>query len=188
MEADAQKLFEADNGGVRYNDLKVFKNVMCKHRKWSIENINEQLIDIESNEELTLSSGGSSKRSRINEPETPPSVNVGESVERRPEGRDAAKKKRNGKAVVSNSLLNEQFSAKLDEMQLSRDKGINVMEKKIEMELEMEKVRHEIVKKKEEGRDKRSDKMVLNTLLARNDLRPDEEELKQNLIKRLYKF
>ncbi|KAK9705523.1 hypothetical protein RND81_07G063600 [Saponaria officinalis] len=160
---------------------------MYKHRRWSIENINEQQVDITSNEELTPFSGGSSKRSRTNESDTPPSVNVSESVEHRPEDRDAAKKKRKGKAVASNSLFNEDFTSKLDEMQISRDKGINVMKNKIDIELEMEKVRHEIVKKKEEGRNKRSDKMVLNTLLGRNNLRPDEEELKQILIQTLYK-
>ncbi|KAK9667655.1 hypothetical protein RND81_13G002800 [Saponaria officinalis] len=140
LENDAQKLFEADNGGARYADLKVFNNVMCKHRGWSIEHINEKQIDITSNEELSPVSGGSSKRSRINESDTPPTVNVGESVEHRPEGRDAAKKKRQGKAVASNSLFNEDYTSKLDEMQISRDKGINIMEKKIEIELEMEKV------------------------------------------------
>lgn len=188
VENEAQKLFEADNGGARYADLKVFKNVMCKHRKWSIENINEQQVDFTSNEELTPVSGGSSKRSRMNESDTPPSVNVSESSEHRPEGRDAAKKKRKGKAPAFKPLFNEDFTSKLHDMQISRDKGINVMEKKIEIELEMEKVRHEIVKKKEEGRNKRSDKMVLNTLLGRNDLSPDEEELKQILIKSLYKY
>ncbi|KAK9681975.1 hypothetical protein RND81_10G040600 [Saponaria officinalis] len=160
---------------------------MCKHRRWSIEHINEQQIDIASNEELSPVSGGSSKRSRMNESDTPHSVNVGESVEHRPDGRDATKKKRKSKAVTSNFLFNEDYTSKFDEMQISTDIGINIMEKKIEIEFEMKKVRHEILKKKEDGRNKRSDKIVLNTLLSRNDLRPDEEELKQILIKRLYK-
>ncbi|KAK9748206.1 hypothetical protein RND81_02G043100 [Saponaria officinalis] len=136
--AAAQKLYEdSDPKGKYYTDLELLNNVLCKNVKWNLEQMNYNF-----NDELSSQSRSSSKRSRVDEidistnddddddesiPETPPSVNRTDSIHIRPEGRDAAKKKRSDKSVCTESSFHPELNAHLLEMNFTRNKSTETM-------------------------------------------------------------
>ncbi|KAK9665100.1 hypothetical protein RND81_14G090200 [Saponaria officinalis] len=65
LEDAAQKLYFDENRS-RYNDLKVFKNVMSMNPKWSLDNYEERQPQVNVDEESATESGESLKRSRVN--------------------------------------------------------------------------------------------------------------------------
>ncbi|XP_057803252.1 uncharacterized protein LOC131018554 [Salvia miltiorrhiza] len=100
---EAHSIYEA--GGIKFQDLVVFNDVMSKHLKWNLA-INEVGDDQES--------GGSTKRSKTAE-----------------DGRDKAKRKGKGKALTSES--NEMYEH-IRALRLSRDHENELMTAKIELE------------------------------------------------------
>lgn len=166
IESEAHKIYEQDKRS-KFTDTVVFNAVMCNHEKWKLQ-INEDARRSrpeEGNEE----SGGSSKRSRTTEegeycadpnPDTPTS---GGSTSQRPIGRDAAKRKAKGIGKVSTDFVEE-----LRAMRLTRDTEIEVMKNRLEFEKEREQSIH------------------LNTLLAKQFLSPEEENIKRYLMSKIY--
>ncbi|KAD5960503.1 hypothetical protein E3N88_11975 [Mikania micrantha] len=119
-------------------------------------------------------SGGSTKRSRTTEegdysnPETP---NSGGSTIQRPIGRDATKK---GKGKISS-----EFFDGIRALRLTRDNEVEVMNKRVELELQKEQ-------KKDERDLKKMQLLYLNTFLKRENLSVDEENMKHILIAKFY--
>ncbi|GJY61742.1 hypothetical protein Tco_0462399 [Tanacetum coccineum] len=162
--------------------------------KWKLNIDRDKTRLQEPNEE----SGGSTKRSRVSEEgdyvvhsnqETP---NSGGSTIQRPIGRDAAKKKGNGKASPNNEFVEE-----LRAMRITRESEIRVMNKMLEIDKkreereikreEMKLKREERKLKKEESKTKKMYLLHLNALLAKNHLSPEEEDMKRNLYDMLYR-
>ncbi|KAK9749791.1 hypothetical protein RND81_02G150500 [Saponaria officinalis] len=163
----AQDLFtEGDRNVKKISEFHVYNTVMSKHPKWSL-----QTCDFGITGDL---SGGSSKRSRTEEPEdstpdTPSRVNVGDSVCIRPGGRDAAKKQRKGKESEPSSTFSpENILSRLDDMKISKANLIQHGQSRIEADLTIEQIRAQ-------SRREKMDKKLLQTLLAKENL--DEEDL-----------
>ncbi|KAK9676790.1 hypothetical protein RND81_11G101100 [Saponaria officinalis] len=111
---EAQKLYRKISAGANFDDFYVYNAVMSRHPKWSLQNNN---YGVNANV-----SDSSSKRSRsdmdttpssVNE-STPTSVNGDEDINIRPEGRETAKKKRNGKVIVSDSIFTDDDKSLFD--------------------------------------------------------------------------
>ncbi|KAK9075225.1 hypothetical protein SSX86_003546 [Deinandra increscens subsp. villosa] len=131
-------------------------------------------------------SGGSTKRSRTTEKgeyfvnsnlETPTSS--GSRARERPIGRDAAKKK--GKGKTSNEIIEECRA-----MRLTRDNEFELMKKKIELDQEKVQLMKE---KKQEMKENELMKMQLvhlNTLLGKESLSLEEENMKRSLMVKFY--
>ncbi|KAK9677164.1 hypothetical protein RND81_11G125000 [Saponaria officinalis] len=184
----AQKLFRNVNDGNDFVDFNVYNNVMSKHQKWCLNNSNFGVI-----EEV---SGSNSKRSRsdmdsspysVNIP-TPSSINVDiptsandvQDINNRPEGREAAKRrkgKRTTTTTSTNSMFNEEDAARLDGVRTDTKAQIELRQRRIEADLKIEEMRSVNVKTK-------SDMKILNTLLAKQHLAPEDEEMKKKLIKK----
>ncbi|GKE79293.1 hypothetical protein Tco_1545413, partial [Tanacetum coccineum] len=183
VKLDAHKIYEGDDS--KFLDLIVFNEVMCKHPKWKLNLDRDKTRLQEPNEE----SGGSTKISRVSEEgdsvvhsnqETP---NSGGSSIQRPTGRDAAKKKGNGKASPNNEFVEE-----LRAMRIIRESEIKVMNKRLEIDKkreereikreERELKREEWELKKEERKTKKMYLLHLNVLLAKDHLSPEEEDMK----------
>ncbi|KAJ9546400.1 hypothetical protein OSB04_018943 [Centaurea solstitialis] len=170
VEKEAHAIFEM--GGSKFNDLIVFNEVMCKHPKWDLQlgsNTTRSRPHIEVDDE---ESGGSTKRSRTSEEgdystETnQESPNASASKVQRPMGRDAAKRKGKGKA--SQSSLAPDYSEQFRSLNITRSSEVEVMSKKLDFENENTHYK------------------TLHILLAKENLSPGEEALKQRLIQQLY--
>ncbi|KAD5960496.1 hypothetical protein E3N88_11968 [Mikania micrantha] len=168
IESEAHKLYEQDKRS-KFTDYVVFNEVMCKHQKWALQL--DQDTSRPRPEQGNEESGGSSKRSRTTEegeycanpnPKTPTS---GGSTSQRPIGRDAAKNKAKGKDV---SKVSTNFAEELRAMRLTRDGEIELMKQRLEFEREREQSMH------------------LNTLLQKQFLTPEEENIKRHLILKFY--
>nr|GEZ22892.1 hypothetical protein [Tanacetum cinerariifolium] len=154
------------------------------------------------NEEPNEESGGSMKISRTSEKgeyvdhsnqETP---NSSGSTIQRPIGRDAAKKKGKGKTSQSFSFPNNEFVEELRAMRITRESEIEVMNKRLEVdkkreEMEIKREERSLNGKKESSKKERKTKKVylshLNALLAKDHVSPEEEDMKRNLARRVYR-
>ncbi|XP_057808415.1 uncharacterized protein LOC131022888 [Salvia miltiorrhiza] len=163
VEKEAHAIYN-ETCGCRFQDLVVFNEVMYEV----------------SNEE----SGGSSKRSRTSEhgdysapsnPETPTSDC---STIPRPIGRDKAKRK--GKGKISESSSNNEVVAEIRALRLTKDNEVEAMTKLHEarVDLELKKEQRKAIKMKE---------VMLNTLLAKDNLSPEDEEMKRRLIEIVFR-
>ncbi|KAL8240234.1 hypothetical protein R6Q59_013589 [Mikania micrantha] len=157
MESEAHKIYEQDEN--KFNDIVLHHDTTRSRPECEREN-----------EE----SGGSTKRSRTTEegdysnPETP---NSGGSTIQRPIGRDATKK---GKGKISS-----EFFDGIRALRLTRDNEVEVMNKRVELELQKEQ-------KKDERDLKKMQLLYLNTFLKRENLSVDEENMKHILIAKFY--
>ncbi|KAD3641022.1 hypothetical protein E3N88_30245 [Mikania micrantha] len=173
IESEAHKIYEQD--GNKFNDIVVFNEVMCKHPKWALELHHDTTRSRPECELENVESGGSTKRSRTTEegdysnPETP---NSGGSTIQRPIGRDTTKKK--GKGKISSEFFDE-----IRALRLTRDNEVEVMNKRVELELQKEQ-------KKDERNLKKMQLLHLNTLLKKENLSADEENMKRILIAKFY--
>ncbi|GKB97087.1 hypothetical protein Tco_0983224 [Tanacetum coccineum] len=168
VELDAHKIYEGD--GSKFLDLTVSNEVMCKNPKWKLNIDRDKTCLQEPNEE----SGGNMKK-----------------IE------DAAKKKGKGKASQSFSFPNNEFVEELRAMRISRESEIEVMNKRLvvdnkreEREIKREKrelKREERELKKEERKTKKMYLSHLNALLAKDHVSPEEEDMKRNMYKMLYR-
>ncbi|XP_023768986.1 uncharacterized protein LOC111917541 [Lactuca sativa] len=186
IENEAHKLYEAS--GNKFNDIIVFNDVMCKHEKWALELDRDTTRSRPECEVGNEESGGSSKRSKTTEkgefcvhsnPETPTSD---DSTVKRPTCRDAAKK---GKGKASNEIVTE-----LHAMSLARESELEVMKKRIDLDKEMQQQRIDLDKEREQKTDERElvkmQLVHLNTLLQKEHLSLEEENMKHFLIWKLY--
>ena len=133
------------------------------------------------------SSGGSSKRSRENEDDeysipsnntdTPTSEYITDPSEYRPEGRNAAKKRR-GKAKVPETCNNTKFTDEFREMRLTKEREILANERNTKLYVEVEQQR--IIMEKQKTA---SDTMKIMT--AKGFLTPEELPLYNQLAKYL---
>ena len=192
VENEVQKLYAAENKGVIYDRVSLWKNILSQYPKWSLNKVH-----VNFNEEILSQSGGSSKRSRNESddtmyvatsetvPETPPSVNLPKQP-RRPEGRDAAKKKRNGKSVCSQSSMNPQLSEQLSSMQIVREQGNLVMSSKLSFNKERLNWEKEKMKELKENEIRRSEMQILNTMMGRQELTTEEDNVKVYLMKKYF--
>lgn len=179
LENAAQELYQEEYKS-RYVDLKLFKNFFSQLPKWSLEIDEQQHVELNANEVTLEESGGSSKRSRVNEsdesnPPTPPSIT-------RPEGRDAAKKKRNGKDKACTSSINNEYLEKIDALSVNMAKDHDLLRRK----LEMEEKRLDLEMKKTEMQPSIMEMTLFNTLLSKQSLTPSEESMKEKLIAKYY--
>lgn len=170
VEKEAHAIFEM--GGSKFNDLVVFNDVMCKHPKWDLQLAHNTTRSRPEYEVDAEESGGSTKRSRTSEEgdysvETnKESPNSGVSKVQRPMGRDATKKKGKGKA--SQSFVVPDYSEEFRALNITRKTEVDMMSKR--MEFENEKAQHK----------------TLHILLAKENLSPEEEAVKQRLFQKFY--
>ncbi|KAL4590419.1 hypothetical protein LXL04_003348 [Taraxacum kok-saghyz] len=120
-------------------------------------------------ERLRNSEGGHSVRSNLEVPNSrvsiiPPSTH-----------RDTSKMNAQGKDVSQSSSYPHDFVAELRAMRVTRDNEVEVMRKRLELE-----------QKREERKTKKMHHMQLNTLLAKEHLSPDDEDIKRHLLAILY--
>ncbi|CAA0805932.1 DNA binding [Striga hermonthica] len=177
VEKEDHIIYEA--GGSKFTDLHVFEEVMRKHPKWELKLDRDSTRSRPEDEASNEESHGSSKRSRTTEngdysipsnQETPVSDGF---VIPRPEGRDKAKKK--GKKVASqSSSIPDEFTAEIRALRLTRKNECDLMTK-------ISNDRMELERKKEERKIRKMNIMVLNTLLAKDHLSPEDEEMKRHL-------
>ena len=167
----AQKLYRKSNNGNDFVDFNVYNKIMSKHPKWSSQ---------KNQTEFTTNSSGS-KRSRSEMDSSPSSVNVPTpssyvDANERPEGREAAKKKRNGKApvVVQDSMFSADDISIIDGNRLTTKEQIDFRQKRIAADLEIEQIRAQKMKTKMEMG-------WLNTLLSQQNLNPRDQEMKDKL-------
>ncbi|KAK9671630.1 hypothetical protein RND81_12G043700 [Saponaria officinalis] len=105
---------------------------------------------------------------------TPSTVNVDEYVNLRPEGREAAKKKRKGKSPTSESMFSDQDVSLLEGHRIATETQVQQRERRIEADLKIEELRLLKIKTKMEM-------TMLNTLLSRQDLNAKDQEMKEKL-------
>nr|KAJ0199685.1 hypothetical protein LSAT_V11C600322770 [Lactuca sativa] len=181
IENKAHKLYEAS--GNKFNDIIVFNEVMCKHEKWVLELDHDTTRSRPECEVGNEESGGSSKRSKTTEegefcvhsnPETPTSDGSMAEMQQ---------KKRKGKA--SNEIVTE-----LRAMRLARESELEVMKKRIDLDKEMQKQRIDLDKGREQKTDERElvkmQLLHLNTLLQKEHLSLEEENMKHFLMSKFY--
>ncbi|KAK9677262.1 hypothetical protein RND81_11G131500 [Saponaria officinalis] len=142
----AQELFRKANDDNDFVDFNVYNNVMSKHQKWCLQRSNFSVTG-----EV---SGSGSKRSRsdmdsspgsVNIP-TPPSLNVDTStglnevddINNRPEGREAAKKRKGKK--TTHSLFDEEDRARLDGVRFATEAQVGLRQRRIEPDLKIEEI------------------------------------------------
>ncbi|KAK9733751.1 hypothetical protein RND81_04G089700 [Saponaria officinalis] len=176
---EAQKLYRKISAEANFHDFYVYNTVMSRHPKWSLQNNN---YGVNANV-----SDSSSKRSRsdldttpssVNE-STPTSVDSDEDINIRPEGREAAKKKRNGKAIVSDSIFTDDNKSLFDKHGTNMKMQIEQRQKRIDADLKIEELRLLGIEKNRELK-------ILDTLLGKTNLSSREEELKEKLQSKYY--
>ncbi|XP_022040287.1 glutathione S-transferase T3-like [Helianthus annuus] len=158
IEGEAHKIYEHEAKS-KFTDSVVFNEVMCKHPKWELQIHRDTTRSRPECEMEEVESGGSTKRSRTTKEgnySKPETPNSGGSTIQRPTGRDAAKKR-----VKVRDTENELFKRKLD--------------------LEQEKLRQ-----KDERDTKKMQLLHLNTLLAKDHLAPQDEDMKNFLMLKFY--
>lgn len=172
VEMEAHSIYEM--GGSKFQDLVVFNDIMSKHPKWSLTSVDHDATrGCPQNEVEDEESGGSTKRSKTSadgeysihsNPETPM---TGGSTASRPIGRD--KSKRKGKCKVADG--DSGVAAELRAMRITRENENKLFAAKIELEREKIKMNNLKMEKK-----------MLANLLARDNLSPADEEVKNRLI------
>ncbi|KAK9724496.1 hypothetical protein RND81_05G077000 [Saponaria officinalis] len=176
---EAQKLYRKISAGANFEIFYVYNTVMSRHPKWTLQNNNYG--------ENANVSDSSSKRSRsdmdttpssVNE-STPTSVNGDEDIDIRPEGREAAKKKRNGKGIVSDSIFTDDDKSLFDKHGTNIKMQIEQRQKRIDADLKIEELRLLGIEKNRELK-------ILDTLLGKTHLSSREEELKEKLQSKYY--
>ncbi|CAH1424717.1 unnamed protein product [Lactuca virosa] len=127
-------------------------------------------------------SGGNTKRSKSTEEgdycvqSNTEGANIGGSIIKHPTGRDTAKRKEKGKS--SNEIIEE-----LRAMRLSRDSEVEIMRKILEMDQQKVQQRE---KKMDERELTKMQLVHLNTLLQKEPLASDEENMKRFLMSKFY--
>ncbi|KAK9690480.1 hypothetical protein RND81_09G130600 [Saponaria officinalis] len=159
---EAQKLYRKISAGANFDDFYVYNTVMSRHPKWSLKNNN---YGVNANV-----SDSSSKRS---------SVDGDEDINIRPEGREAAKKKRNGKAIVSDSIFTDDNKSLFAKHGTNMKMQIEQRQKRIDADLKIEELRLLGIEKNRELK-------ILDTLLGKAHLSSREEELKEKLQSKYY--
>ncbi|KAK9697660.1 hypothetical protein RND81_08G052100 [Saponaria officinalis] len=179
----AQKLYRLENNGNDFVDFNVYHNIMSKHPKWSLPKKGV----------ISEVSESSSKRTRSNMDSSPHSINIQttssvnvdtptsvEDINNRPKGREAAKR-RKGKTktttTTTESTFNEEDKSLLNGISTDNKAQIQLRQRRIEADLQIAEMTRENIKMK-------SDMKILNTLLAKQHLIPDEEEMKKKLIQK----
>lgn len=180
VESAAQQLYNNKKG---FPHTLVFEQVMRHVPKWELnlggDHRRPRPVAPDSEDE----GHGSSKRSRTDDedpaeptPETPVSD---ASTISRPTGREAAKAKRKGKAKASSSsvpaTIPEDFTSELRAMRITREKELEHMK-------ETRNERKQIEEKRLEMENRRLNANMLSALLAKPNLTPQEEELKNRLL------
>ncbi|CAI9268600.1 unnamed protein product [Lactuca saligna] len=169
IENEAHKIYATC--GSTYNDIIVFNEVMCKYPKW------ELLNESDTNSHEDDESGDSTKRIRTNEEgdycflsntETPNSG--GSTINREYKKKEKC------------SLCHNECVMDLRAIRITRESEVEVMRKKLDLEQRKE----ERKVKKEERKSKKVYHMHLNTLLAKEHLSPEDEDVKRHLLAMLY--
>ncbi|KAH6761241.1 hypothetical protein C2S51_018190 [Perilla frutescens var. frutescens] len=172
IEMEAHTIYEI--GGSKFQELVVYNDVMNKHPRWAASSHNDTTWlhpDIEMGDDEE--SGGNTKRSRTSKDgeyhmpsnqETP--TNKGSTMSH-PTGRDKSKKIGKGKATQSGSKV----AAELRALRLTRESENELFAKKLELESQKLRMNH-----------LKMEKRMLNTLLARDHLSPEDEETKCRLL------
>ncbi|KAK9723868.1 hypothetical protein RND81_05G030900 [Saponaria officinalis] len=187
----AQKLFRTSNANNDFVDFEVYNKIMSKHPKWSLQKRNSNVSeDISTSGSKRSRSEMDSSPSSVNVPTpssvnvttpsndnvtTPSSINVDEYVNQRPEGREAAKKKRNGKTHESDSMFSIDDISLIEESKVVTKEQIEFRQRRIEADLQIENIRLLKTKTKLEM-------TMLNTLLSQQNLNPKDQEMKDKLI------
>lgn len=208
VEKEAHAIYEVK--GKKFQDWLVFNEVMSKHPKWVIKldhdstrsraeneenekgmskhpkwdlrldhDSRHSCAKNEENEKSNEENGGSSKRSRINEdgecsipfnPEIPSSRC---STIPRPEDGDKVKNKENVKTSQPSS--NNEVATEIRALRLTRDNEVELM-------MKLESARIELEREKEKRKILKMNQVMLNTLLAKDHLSPEDEEMKRHLM------
>ncbi|XP_057779607.1 glutathione S-transferase T3-like [Salvia miltiorrhiza] len=155
VEKEAQKLY----GKTKFTHLEVFEKVMLEY---------DDDVGVEDDR-------GSSKKSRTTEEAEDPNDSTSEthvsetSTIRRPAGREKAKAKRKGKATVSqHSAIPDEYTAELQAMRITREKEVEAINRMGDMRMQS----NLMVSKMN----------ILNTLMGKSNLSPEEESLKYRLM------
>ena len=174
-EKEAHSIYE--ERGSKFQDIIVFNEVMSKCPKWAVPLPHDRTRSRpEDEEDYEEESGGSSKRSKTSEdvesfvPSNPNTPDTGCSNISRPEGRDKAKQK--GKGKMSNANVANEFAAELRALRITRDNEMELMKNvsQAKIELERMKMKHK----------------MLNKLLGKDHLSPEEEDLKRRLMESIF--
>ncbi|KAK9676452.1 hypothetical protein RND81_11G078300 [Saponaria officinalis] len=167
----AQKLYCLENNGNYFVDFNVYHNIMSKHPKWSLPKKGTRSDMDSSPHSVNIPTTSSVKV------DTPTSV---EDINNRPEGREAAKR-RKGKTktttMTTESTFNEEDKSLLNGISTDNKAQIQLRQRRIEADLQIAKMTRGNIKMK-------SDMKILNTLLAKQHLIPDDEEMKKKLIQK----
>ncbi|CAI9272377.1 unnamed protein product [Lactuca saligna] len=145
-----------ETSGSKFNDTIVFNEVMCQHRKWDLQ-LDHDATRSRLEYEVGYEESG---------------TNITGSTIKRPTGRDAAKRKEKGKSSY-------EVVAELRAMSLSRDSEVEAMKKRLELDQQMEQKTYEKELVKMQS-------LHLNTLLQKEHLSFEEENMKCFLISNFY--
>ncbi|KAK9669846.1 hypothetical protein RND81_13G158800 [Saponaria officinalis] len=170
-----------------FNEMTVWQEVMSNLKKWEVPTGMDMGGNqyVEEGDDIIHESEGSTKRSKTNEdgdyaiptnPDTPTSVPTSSTISR-PQGRDAAKKKR-GKQKVTESSHNSEFTEEYRAMRMVREKELELSERQIQEMARLNKERDEAEKHK-------SYAAILNTLLAKTHLTPAQEAMIEDLTEKV---
>ncbi|XP_057810322.1 glutathione S-transferase T3-like [Salvia miltiorrhiza] len=178
VEKEAQKLY----GKSKFTHLEVFEKVMHHHPKWELKLgvVRHRTRAVEYDDDVGVEDDrGSSKKSRTTEEPEDPNDSTSEthvsetSTIRRPAGREKAKAKRKGKATVSqHSAIPDEYTAELQAMRITREKEVEAINRMGDMRMQS----NLMVSKMN----------ILNTLMGKSNLSPEEESLKYRLMAELF--
>ncbi|XP_074301389.1 uncharacterized protein LOC141632775 [Silene latifolia] len=145
----AQKLFRSENNNKEFVEFHVYNTIMSKHAKWKLQ---KNPIDV--GENISWSGSKTSRPEMDSSPasvnvSTPSSVNVPTpsslNVEgyERPEGREAAKKKRQGKAPMteSDSVFSPGDISVMEGNRLSTKEQVEFRQKRMAADFKIEELR-----------------------------------------------
>ncbi|XP_057793717.1 glutathione S-transferase T3-like [Salvia miltiorrhiza] len=179
-DADVEKEAQIFYGTTKFTHHEIFEKVMRHHPNWELklgsERTRARAIDDEDDVEEDR---GSSKKSRTTEEDENPNNSTSEtpvsetSTICRPAGRDKAKAKRKGKAKMSQqSIISEDFTAELQALRIVREKETDAINRMGEIRMQSTLMM--------------SKWNVLNTLLGKSNLSPQEESMKNRLMAELF--
>ncbi|CAA0821043.1 DNA binding [Striga hermonthica] len=182
VETIAQKFYSGEKG-TKFTHHEVFEKIMRHYPKWELKlgvERHRTRIDREyAGDDDVEEDRGSSKRSRTTGGDEDPNdeIQVSEtSTIRRPTGRDKAKGKRKGKATASQPpVVPDDYTEALNAMRITREKEIEAINKI--GEITMQKLALNTLNNKMN---------MLNTLMGKNNLSPQEEAVKNGLMQELF--
>lgn len=176
VENEAHKIYE--ESGSKFHDTIVFNEVMCKHPNWDIHIDRVTTHFCPKCEEGSEENGNKTKRSRFTEEgdycvnPNLVTTNSGGSTIQHSIDKDASTRKE--KCMTCN-----EYAAELRAMRLNIDNEVEIIKTRLELDLQKEKLKEKRVLMKMQL-------VHLNTLLQKESLSHEEENMKRFLISKFY--